>query len=66
MSEPEIKTINELKIFVNGKFEHLDEKFSTKLEEIDKHLKELKIALTAMEKTALRLVFPIGKDSRPS
>ena len=42
MKEPNIKTINELKIFVGGKFEHLDEKFSTKLEEIDQHLKELK------------------------
>ena len=66
MKDPEIETLNDLKIFVRGKFEHLGEKFSTKLEEIDKHLKELKNSLTAMEKTALRLVFPIWKDSGSS
>ena len=38
MKDPDIETLNELKIFVGGKFEHLDEKFSTKLEEIDRHL----------------------------
>lgn len=63
MKEPEIETLNELKIFVNGKFEHLDEEFSTKIEQIDEHLKELKNAPEGNGKDGiLRLVFPIWKS----
>ena len=56
IKEPDIKTINELKIFVSGKFEHLDKHIGSELKQINEKLKELKIVLMAMEKTALRLV----------
>ena len=66
MKEPGIKTLDELKIFVNGKFEYLDEKFRVKIEEIGKHLKELKNSFDGNGKDGIKTCDSIGKDSGPS
>ena len=64
MKDPDIETINELKIFVGGKFEHLDEKFSTKLEEIDQHLKELKTRFDGNGKDSIKTRVSHGEGFR--
>ena len=64
MKETDIETINELKIFVGGKFEHLDEKFSTKIEEIDQHLKELKNSFDGNGKDGIKIRVSNLKRSR--
>ena len=54
MKEPEIETLNELKIFVNGKFELLEHRFDSDLKQINENLKELKNSFDGNGKDSIK------------
>lgn len=54
MKEPDIETLNELKIFVNGKFEHLEHRLGSDLKQINENLKELRNSFEGNGKAGIK------------